>query len=403
MNVRAACALLALASGLPAATVELPAATEIQVRLATKLASNNSKVNDPVEALLIAPVMAGDRILVPAGTKVQGQVRQVKPASQSGDRALLDLNFTGLVIGKSKTVLAAQVAGVDNARESVDANGQILGIVASQTLSSRIDQGIAKIQQRYSGLAEVLQAAKGAIVNETAGDIVYEPGVEITLKLTAPLAVPEYAAADAGPKFQPVPEESALIALVSAQTFRTVASKPPVQSDITNLMFIGPEEQLTAAFHEAGWSTAAALSAQTKLETARAIIEARGYKEAPVSILLLDGKPPDLVFQKQNDTFAQRHHLRIWKRPVTFQDKPVWVCAATHDIGIDFSEENRTFIHKIDPQIDRERAKVVNDLLLAGKVKSLALVERPDVPRHSRNATGDDIETDASMAVLIFK
>jgi hypothetical protein len=403
MNARAACAFLALASGLPAAAVELPAATEIQVRLATKLASNNSKVNDPVEALLIAPVMAGDRILVPAGTKVQGQVRQVKPASQSGDRALLDLNFTGLVIGKSKTVLAAQVAGVDNARESVDANGQILGIVASQTLSSRIDQGIAKIQQRYSGLAEVLQAAKGAIVNETAGDIVYEPGVEMTLKLTAPLAVPEYAAADAGPKFEPVPEESALIALVSAQTFRTVASKPPVQSDITNLMFIGPEEQLTAAFHEAGWSTAAALSAQTKLETARAIIEARGYKEAPVSILLLDGKPPDLVFQKQNDTFAQRHHLRIWKRPVTFQDKPVWVCAATHDIGIDFSEENRTFIHKIDPQIDRERAKVVNDLLLGGKVKSLALVERSDVPRHSRNATGDDIETDAAMAVLVFK
>ena len=29
-----------------------------------------------------------------------------------------------------------------------------------------------------------------------------------------------------------------------------------------------------------------------------------------------------------------------------------WVCAATHDIGIEFSEENRTFIHKIDPRID---------------------------------------------------
>ncbi|MCU1274799.1 MAG: hypothetical protein JWO48_2230 [Bryobacterales bacterium] len=403
MNTRAAYALLALTAGLPAATVELPAGTEIQVRLATKLASNNSKVNDPFEALVIAPVMAGDRILVQAGTKLQGQVRQVKAASQTGDRALLDLNFTDLVVGKSKKALSTQVSAVDNARESVDANGQILGIIASQTLSSRIDQGIAKIQQKYSGLAEVLQAAKGAIVNETAGDIVYEPGVEMTLKLTAPLAVPQDAVADAGPKLEPVQAESELIALVSAQPFRTVAAKPAVQSDITNLMFIGSEEQLTASFQEAGWSTAAALSAQTKLETARAIIESRGYKEAPVSILLLDGKPPDLVFQKQNDTFAQRHHLRIWKRPATFQDKPVWVCAATHDIGIDFSEENRTFIHKIDPQIDRERAKVVNDLLLAGKVKSLALVQRPDVPRHSRNATGDNIETDAAMAVLVFK
>jgi len=41
--------------------------------------------------------------------------------------------------------------------------------------------------------------------------------------------------------------------------------------------------------------------------------------------------------------------------------------------------------------------------LLTGKVKSLALVERPDVPRNSRNATGDNIETDAAMAVLVFK
>ena len=139
------------------------------------------------------------------------------------------------------------------------------------------------------------------------------------------------------------------------------------------------------------------------METFRAIAELRGYKEAPVSTLLLDGKPPDLVFQKQNNTFAARHHLRIWRRPDTFAGKPVWVCAATHDTGIDFSQENRTFIHKIDPLIDRERAKVVNDLLFAGAVKSLALVDRPEVPRQSQNATGDKLETDGHMAVLILK
>jgi len=164
-------------------------------------------------------------------------------------------------------------------------------------------------------------------------------------------------------------------ALATGEPFQTVAQQPPKPSDVTNMMFIGSKEQLAAAFKEAGWSTAAALSATSKLETMRAIVEARGYKEAPVSILLLDGKPPDLVFQKQNDTFAQRHHLRIWRRPDAFQGKPVWVCAATHDIGIEFSDENRTFIHKIDSNIDRERAKVVSDLLLTGMVKSL--VARP--------------------------
>jgi hypothetical protein len=347
--------------------------------------------------------MAGGQIVIPAGTKVEGQVRQVRPASQAGDRALLDLSFSALVLGKSKTSMTTQVAGIDNARESIEADGQIQGIQASETFSSRIDQGISKIQEKYEGLAGVLQSAKSAVVKETAPDIVYEPGVEMTLKLTAPLTIPENALKQvSGPKLAPVSAEGELQALVNREPFQTVAQKPPVPSDVTNVMFIGTEEQITAAFEAAGWSTAAALSAQSKLETARAIIENRGYKEAPVSVLMLDGHPPDLVFEKQNDTFAQRHHLRIWRRPVTFQGKPVWVCAATHDTGIDFSPENRTFIHKIDSQIDRERAKVVNDLLLTDQVKSLALVERPNVPRHSRNATGDDIETDAAMAVLVF-
>ena len=120
-------------------------------------------------------------------------------------------------------------------------------------------------------------------------------------------------------------------------------------------------------------------------------------------MLLLDTKPPDLVFQKMNNTFAQRHHLRVWKRPDTFEGKTVWVIAATHDTGIEFSEQNRTFIHKIDSLIDRERAKVTNDLLFTGRVESVALVERPAVPQRSENATGDVLETDGMMAVLILQ
>jgi hypothetical protein len=134
----------------------------------------------------------------------------------------------------------------------------------------------------------------------------------------------------------------------------------------------------------------------------RAVAEARGYKEAPMSVLLLEGNRPDLVFQKQNNTFAMRHHLRIWRRPGTFQGRTIWVCAATHDTGIEFSPEKRNFIHKIDSEIDRERAKVVSDLVFSGHVKALSLVERPKAPQHSQNATGDKLETDGRMAVLVL-
>lgn len=86
-----------------------------------------------------------------------------------------------------------------------------------------------------------------------------------------------------------------------------------------------------------------------------------------------------------------------------FQGKTVWVCAATDDIGIEFSPENWTFIHKIDSKIDRERAKVVNDLLLTGRVKELALVERVAAPQKGMNATGDEIETVGAMAMLVVE
>jgi hypothetical protein len=167
-------------------------------------------------------------------------------------------------------------------------------------------------------------------------------------------------------------------------------------------MLVGTQEQVTQAFKDAGWASAASLSSDTKFETFRAIASQRGYKEAPVSILLLDKRPPDMVFEKLTNTFAQRHHLRVWRCPDSFDGKTAWVVAATHDIGIDFSEQNRTFIHKIDSAIDHERAKVVNDLLFTGRVRSMALVQRPAVPKATQNATGDNVTTDANMAVLIF-
>jgi hypothetical protein len=140
----------------------------------------------------------------------------------------------------------------------------------------------------------------------------------------------------------------------------------------------------------------------SKFETARAIIESRGYREAPMSVLMLDERPPDLAFQKQNNTFAMRHHIRIWLRPQTFDGKPVWVAAATHDISITFSPDSRSFTHGIDSHIDDERAKVVNDLLFTGHVHALALVDRTGIPTNATNATGDSLITDGKMAVLEF-
>ena len=112
------------------------------------------------------------------------------------------------------------LTAVENARESVNDKGEIQGILADETLSSRMDSGISKVTEKYSGLGGFLNAAKNAVFKETAGDIAYDAGVEMDLKLTAPLTLtgPPPPGPDAA--LQPVADQRSLFDLVNRQRAR---------------------------------------------------------------------------------------------------------------------------------------------------------------------------------------
>jgi hypothetical protein len=382
---------------------ELPVGAKISIRLKTKVASNISKPHDALEAVVIQPVQAGNQTLIPTGATLRGEVVKAQPSEAADQRATLQLDFNRLTGSRGRTIaLSTKLKDVDNARESVDESGVIQGIVASESLSNRMDQGLTKLSARASGLADILQLAKTKLLKTTDSEIVYEPGVEMTIELASKASIDPASVPGLSVPLQPTNPEPRLQQMVDAQPFQSSAEKPPKPSDRTNLMFIGSREDLMAAFTAAGWAAAATLSKVSGFETFAAIAEQRGYKEAPMSVLLLEERPADLNYQKQNNTFSKRHHLRIWRRPVQWQGQDVWVASATHDIGIDFSAENRTFIHKVDSHIDDERMKVVWDLLSTGAVKSWTLVDRPNVPKEGMNATGDQLLTDGKMAVLLL-
>jgi len=391
--------LLALVAAVSLLATEIPAGQKIQIRLTTGIDSTTARPGDPFSAVVIAPVLVHGQLAVAQGAIVTGHVASITPAKTADDHIVLALDFTGIrdTAGHSAR-LAARLTEVDNAREEVDDQGRIVGITPKDSISSRLDQGINRIAQQNADFAQLLGTIKGAFVKSADPNIVYPAGVEMTIALTKPL---DWNGAASEPAIAPIEPADRLAALAAHEPFRTI-TQTGVPSDITNLMFIGAREDLERAFRDAGWSAAAKLSGESKLETFRAIAEMRGYQEAPVSLLLLNGHPPDFVFQKQNNTFAARHHLRIWMMPERFNGQSVWVCAATHDIGISFSDEQRTFIHKIDSDIDHERAKVVSDLVFTRDVRGLALVDRDNVPHTAVNGTGDAIETDGRMAVVEF-
>ena len=109
------------------------------------------------------------------------------------------------------------------------------------------------------------------------------------------------------------------------------------------------------------------------------------------------------MFQKQTNTFDRRHHIRIWRVEATYQGQPVWAASATHDIGIKFAREERTFTHRVEQAIDLERQKIVDDLRFTGFVVGYALESRPGVPTQLTNATEDVMTTDGKVAVVVLR
>jgi hypothetical protein len=391
--------LLASLGALEGAT--LPAGTQIELRL-TSEASSDKPSGTVVTAVVIVPVLVNGIPAVNTGVQITGNTADAaaaKPATDAGGEkpATLRLQFTKIADGSGHSQpLSCTLVSVDNAREKVDDSGLITGIIASQTYEGLLNAGLGKLSGQIGTL---LNSAKGAFLKDVDPSIDYKPGVELTIKLTKEL---NWSAGAPATSIGAIAPATTLAALVAIEPFRTVAQNPPKPSDLTNLMFIGTEEQVKSAFKEAGWFSSAELSATSRAETARAIIENRGYSEAPMSVLYLDNKPPDLTFQKQNNTFDKRHHIRIWLRPEKFNGQPVWIAAATHDTGITLSPVSHNFTHGIDPNIDAERSKVTNDLLFTGHVKAIALVDRPQVPADLSNATGDKLISDHKLAVLQF-
>ena len=375
----------------------------LSLRLDTPVYSDRSRTGDPITATVSYPLCkSGENIsceqgelLIPPGTKVNGTVLFAQKAPNKYTRPRLVLDFSNVVHREDLySPLYAHVLAVDNARETVQ-NNEILGIVqphASKKFSiAFMALGAANPLAGYA--VRGVQTVYGLSLRR---EIVYPPGTDVQAQIVRYSILKQK---EAWPGWQELKVNSQLEHLVRSAPMRTTATNQ-VPSDPTNLMFIGSEKEVVSAFSEAGWIPASDLNVKSALKTATATLRQTGYSEGPMSTLLLHGKPPDLVFQKSLNTFAKRHHLRIWQIKPTYEGRAVWVAAATHDIATSNERGGTKWSHRIDPHIDRERDWVVSDLLFIGSAASYADVSRPNAPTKLGNATGDNILTDGKMSVV---
>lgn len=389
-----AVALLSLGGVASTRAIELPIGTPLSVRLTSRVSSRASQPGDAIAAVLIAPVEIDGDTVIPAGWTLRGVVSE---AGKSGGRATLRLDFSQLADeNDEESPIATRLLAVDNSRESVEDGGRIIGIQPKRRLPSTVATLLMVLAHENPLALGVFTAGRLALRAAQHSAIDYKPGVELSLALAAPLEI----AADT--PSQEVAADPALTVLAQALPFRTQAPRRHQDADVTNLLVVGSRTQVEGTFADAGWTQARPMGFRARCRGLLALVLKRSYQPAAVSQLDLGGRPPDLVFEKQNNTLAKRHHVRMWQQEDS-DGRTVWVGAATHDVAIVFSRSRHAFTHRIDPHIDLEREKIVNDLQLTRGVVTSSFVERPERPQLGGDAESDLLETDGRMAIVVLR
>jgi LssY C-terminus len=380
----------------------LPGLT-LSVRLDAPVYSDRSRTGDPVTATVTYPLCKnGEQIacrkgelLVPPGTKVNGTILFAQKAPDKYSRPRLVLDFSNILHNNGqRSRLYTHVIDVDNARETI-LNNEILGIVQPHA-STKVSLAMAALGAANPIAGYTIKGIQTVYGLSIRREIVFPSGTDIQLQIVRPSILKQR---DPWPGWPQLAVDDQLRQIISKAPLRT-STPGNTPSDPTNLMFLGTRKQLGVAFGEAGWFEADDIGVKSALNAVQATARQAGYSSAPVSTLLLGGRPPDMVFQKSLDTFAKRHHLRVWTLETNYNGQEVWIGAATHDIATTNSRAGTKWAHRIDPHVDRERDWVETDLLFAGTGKGYADIDRPAAPRKLSNATGDEIVTDGRISVV---
>lgn len=132
----------------------IPGGTKVPLLLKQAISTKNAREGDPVYAETAFPFVVNDRILIPAGTYIQGKIMHTEHAGRSKKRAELLIHFTSMIYPSGYTVMLP--GSVDNTPGADDK-----GVKDSE----------GTIQQDKDTGKRVEDAAKGAAVGGTVGAI----------------------------------------------------------------------------------------------------------------------------------------------------------------------------------------------------------------------------------------
>lgn len=151
----------------------LPVGQELDVRLQTTLSSATAQVEQRFEATTAVDLMQNGRVLVPAGSRVRGVVRDVKKAGNIDRTGSLTLAFDQMVVNGREIpirALATQVYQSEGIREEAGTVGTAAGVGA---IVGGIIGGLkGALIGAIVGTGGVIAATEGKDVEIPAGAVV---------------------------------------------------------------------------------------------------------------------------------------------------------------------------------------------------------------------------------------
>ena len=193
----------------------LPAGTACKILLLGNVSASKSKPGDVVQARLIEPVLVNSRVVLPAGSLVQGKVVKRTPPRWGSRSGSLYLTFTSVTLpGGNFIPIAASLAAAELDRRShtrIDAEGQLRGerpgkawmainIGVTAGLSKEVDDATQLIVEAIvstatdastAGTARIVSGCISGIymVTRRGRDVVLPRFTEMDISLDRPLTL----------------------------------------------------------------------------------------------------------------------------------------------------------------------------------------------------------------------
>jgi hypothetical protein len=389
-----ACSILLLF--LPVSAQDLPAGSALEVRLSSATGSRISHRGDPIEATIIAPVSVHGRILVPQGSILLGSIANATAIGLGLKHSTASIAYafhTLQLPGGAAIPVHPQLVEVETAKEHVDGLGTVHGIHPIVSLSSSLSFYTVPLLLVDPTIGTPVLAIKSLIAPSPNPEIRFPTGTELILRLTTAVPIPPLTTDFVPTKSFSPGNLTEIDHLLKNSAQRAYMGNRP--SDVVNVMLLGSRKQLDRAFHASGWLQAQRKSPISLYRMYHALTKRNGYPSAPMNTLTLNGAPSAFVHQKTLDTVQKRHHVRLWQYP---QRADIWLGAAAEDVGFRFELTHWT--HSTDPNIDSERAKVVNDLAFTGCVDAAALLPRAPTDLVQDPKAKHPIVTDGYVAAV---